>query len=270
MISPLIDKCQVFVEAQLKGGRDRTSIIFHNPRPPAITVSRQVGARGAVICEMLAERLNKTDKLARCPWTLFDKNLIRTILEDHHHPLRLAQFLTEDRPAMLESIVGEILGLHPSLWTLFEQTTETILKLIKLGNTIIVGRGGAIIGANQPNCIHVRLIGSFERRVERVLEIAHMPAERASGFLKIERDSLMEHLKPSFGEQSPPWDILRTDIEDYVKKGDRARKRYFKTNFRSDIDNPLHYSIVMNTDSITDAEIVNMIAEVALARRPPP
>ena len=47
----------------------------------------------------------------------------------------------------VESIVEEVLGLHPSGWTLVQHTTKTILRLASLGHTILVGRGGNVITA---------------------------------------------------------------------------------------------------------------------------
>jgi hypothetical protein len=50
--------------------------------------------------------------------------------------------MTEDAQLLpVEAIVEEVLGLHPSGWTLVQHTTKTILRLAGLGHTILVGRG---------------------------------------------------------------------------------------------------------------------------------
>ena len=45
----------------------------------------------------------------------------------------------------------------------------------------------------------------------------------------------------------------------YIKKEDRARQRYMKHHFNSDINDPLQYDLVINTDHYTDEAVVQII-----------
>ena len=64
--------------------------------------------------------------------------------------------MTEDAQLLpVEAIVEEVLGLHPSGWTLVQHATQTILRLAGLGRAILVGRGANIITARLPNVFHV-------------------------------------------------------------------------------------------------------------------
>ena len=58
------------------------------------------------------------------------------------------------------------MGLHPSSWTLVQQTNATILQLAQMGNVILVGRGATVITSKLNNVFHVRLVGSLEKRIE--------------------------------------------------------------------------------------------------------
>jgi hypothetical protein len=58
--------------------------------------------------------------------------------------------------------VDELLGLHPSSWTLVEHTTQTIRRLAIRGNVILVGRGSDFILAHFSDVYHVRLVRQFE------------------------------------------------------------------------------------------------------------
>ena len=117
------------------------------PRPLAITISREAGAGGRTVAELLGLRLTAAEKtLAPSPWVVFDANLAKQVLEDHMLPANLEWFMTEDAQLLpVEAIVEEVLGLHPAGWRLVQHTTQTILRLAGLGHTILVGRGGNVI-----------------------------------------------------------------------------------------------------------------------------
>ena len=57
-------------------------------------------------------------------------------VKDHQLPPDLARFMGEDARLPVDAIVEEILGLHPPVWTLVRQTTQTILRLAGLGRSI--------------------------------------------------------------------------------------------------------------------------------------
>jgi hypothetical protein len=103
--------------------------------PLAITISREVGAGGKTIADLLGQRLTAAEKTpAASPWIVFDSSLAKQVLEDHNLPPDLERFMTEDaRLLPVEAIVEEVLGLHPSGWTLVQHTTQTILRLAGLG-----------------------------------------------------------------------------------------------------------------------------------------
>ena len=84
-----------------------------NRKPLTITISREAGAGGITIAELLAQRLTAAKN--HDPWAVFDANLAKQVLEDHKLPPELERFMTEDaRLLPIEAIVEEILGLHPS------------------------------------------------------------------------------------------------------------------------------------------------------------
>ncbi len=194
----------------------------------AITVSRQEGARGHIICGALRDLLNARSRDRDTPWTLFDDALIQKTLEDHHLPERLERYMPEDHMPTIESLIGELLNLHPPVWELFEKTCQTIIRLATLGNVIIVGRGGNVLCEHLPHVLHVRLIGSETVRARHI--------------------ALTRGLNP---------DAART----VLRREDRARERYFQEYFLRDLNQPLLYDLVLNTDRIGDREAAHLIAE---------
>ncbi len=227
---PSFHECRSYVAANIhtkpKSGSTK--------RPPTVTISRQTGARGQTIGKKLESALRARNPKAEVPWTLFDDNLVTQVLEDHQLPKDLAKFMPQDAVGELEGSINEILGRHPSLWSLFEKTVDTIVRLSRMGNCIIVGRGGNCITHGFSNVINVRLIGSESQRIEQMVRNHDMSAH---------------------------------DAKHFVKDEDAARRRYIKKHFDHNIDDPHIYDLVINTDMLTDEEVVRMLVAAVEARQ---
>jgi cytidylate kinase len=199
---------------------------------PVITISRQSGAGGMTIAEKVAGYLNARLPKKATQWTVFDKNLVQTVLEDHELPAQLEKFMPEDHLSGLNDAVEELLGLHPLSWRLVQQTAETMLRLSEVGNVILVGRGGNILTSHLPQAFHVRVIGSLENRVARIADAFGLSKKKA-----LER----------------------------VESEDSARRRYVKKYLKADSDDPLLFHMILNTDRITSEEAAHIIGESVLA-----
>lgn len=195
-------------------------------RAPAITISRQTGARGIAICEMLHDQLQAENRDEQLPWTLYDSELGRKILQDHGLPEYLDKFIPDQAVSEFDATINELLGRHPSLFRLFKNSKETIIKLSKAGHSIIVGRGGNRVTETMHNVLKVRLIGSTLVRRRYLMDHLEVPAETADSILTRE---------------------------------DNARRSYVKQHFHCDIDDPTLYDLVINTDRIEDPAVVQLI-----------
>ena len=226
------EKCFSFINSQAQpppaGAGGQT------PAKLAVTLSRETGSGALIVAERLADILQARAPVEGRPWTVFDRNLVERVLEDHHLPAKLARFMPEDRVSAIEDMMQELLGLHPSSWDLIHQTTETILKLAELGNVILVGRGSTVITAKLKHVFHVRLVGSLERRVERV----------------------EEHLK-----------LSHRDAVAFVDREDKGRRRYLREHFHVDLSDPLLYHLVINTDRISCEDAAQIISDSVLRLR---
>jgi cytidylate kinase len=204
-------------------------------QPLSITISREVGAGGRTIAELLGQRLTAAEETpAISPWAVFDANLAKQVLEDHKLPPNLERFMAEDARLPVESIVEEVLGLHPAGWTLVQHTTQTILRLAGLGHTILVGRGANIITARLPNVLHVRLVAPFATRIRHSAEFYHLSEAEAAKF---------------------------------VREQDQARRRYVRRYFNAEIDDPTLYDVTLNTGRLGFARAAEAIAQLAWQHR---
>jgi cytidylate kinase len=235
-IDTRLERCFAYVNSQLKPARGLVPHTRGGELRPAVTISRQTGSGGHSVAEELATYLQARSAKDACPWTVFDRNLVEKVLEDHNLPTRLAQFMPEDRKSAIEDALEEVLGLHPPTSLLVPKIAETILHLAELGHVILLGRGANLITGTLPNVFHVRLVGSVERRVEHLQQIHQMNRQAALT---------------------------------YINKEDRGRQRYLKKHFKQDIDDPTLYDLVINTDRISYAEAAQLIGGAVIRRFAP-
>ena len=112
-----LEKCLAFVNCQLQPPRKGSERNGHNRRL-AVTFSRQAGCGAHAIAEKLAQRLQERGAGTGAPWTLFGRNLVEKVLENHSLPKRLARFMPEDRISEIEDTIGDLFGLQPLSWML--------------------------------------------------------------------------------------------------------------------------------------------------------
>jgi cytidylate kinase len=206
---------------------------FETPAKPAITISRQEGAGGLTVASNLANYL-EAHTASREVWTVFSQHLVAKVLEEHHHDKHVGDLMKEDRRGFsLAGAFEEFVGLHPSNWTLVQQTNATILRLAQIGNVILVGRGANIVTRELQNVFHVHLVGSLEKRIEQAEKVFNLDRKAATS---------------------------------YIKKKDEARRRYMKDNFDKDINDPLLYHVVINTDLVTYDEAALLIGNEVIKR----
>jgi cytidylate kinase len=223
----LLNNFSQYLQAQAASPEDDRPV-----RPLAITISREAGAGAVTVAELIRQRLTAVEAApSLSPWAVFDANLAKQVLKDHQLPAELARFMAEDARLPVEAIVEEILGLHPSGWTLVQQTTQTILRLAGLGRSIVVGRGGNIITASLPNVFHVRLVAPLMMRIRHYAEYYHLSEAEA---VKL------------------------------VREQDQARRRYLRRYFNAEIDEPTLYDMTLNTDRMGFVQAAEVIAEAGL------
>ena len=225
------DLCAAFVESSSFWREDLPA---PKTEGPVITISQAAGARGNLIAGEIVRQLRGNPAIPRHhAWTLFNQSLIRRVVEEHRLPKSTIGFFPEDRTGHLADFLGEAFGLHPGVYTSVAKTAETILRLAQTGNAVIVGRGGNFITRNIEKAVHVRLVGTLEIRIRNFARIYKLtPAEAAKE----------------------------------VARRDRGRKNYILENFREDINDPLHYDLVLNTDHLPDCDAAHLIIQ-ALERK---
>jgi hypothetical protein len=199
---------------------------------PAIAISSECGTEDLAIAGMVAKELDLV-----CPgdpprpWTVFSRNLVSKILEDHSLSNRIEEFMPEDVRFPLTESFEFLLGLHPPSGVLREYAKDTIRKLATNGNVILIGRGAAIITAGLPHVLRVRLVAPFH---VRVLNFARTHS------------------------------VAEAEAVRMVRANDTARRRYVRSYLHTDVTEALHYDLVLNTASSGVEHVARIISAAVI------
>jgi cytidylate kinase len=226
---PLVEKAQAYLNIHLTHSGAAAA---PEPTGPFVTISRESGTGGAAFAAALAERLTA---ISHAEWTVHSGNLIEEMLRANDLPPRLARFLPEDRVSEVDASVGEILGLHPNLWTLIDKTKILMRQLARSSHVILLGRGANFATADLPHGVHLRLIAPPAVRAARMARLRGISFDDAAG--------------------------LNVDI-------DAARQRYVRANFGGDIATPIHYDIVLNLADVPLTCCLDLVERLVAAHAP--
>ena len=230
-MSDTLGKSKSYILAQLKNIRSGR-IEDRREGKPFVTISRESGAYGTTVAGLLAEYLRKHERRTNCPWTVFDKDLIKQVIEDYEFPEEFEKYFVEIPVRPIQDTLEEIFGVHPGQETLVQKMNKTIFRLARLGYVILVGRGANIITRPLPMGVHVRLIGSLEKRTR------HM----------------QEHLKLGDERQA----------REHVIREQEDRRRYIRKYFNQDVADVSLYDLVINTDTVPLDEAVRIVGDFVL------
>lgn len=225
MIGANLDRCLSFINSQ------SSPVVKPAAVRRAVTLSRQAGCGAVFVAEKVANYLQEHAPVPGVKWTIFDRQLMLKVLEDHKLSPSLAKILPEDRTSYVQDTLADIFKVHPTANTMVKLIAETVLRLAEAGNVIIVGRGANIVTAKLPHVLHVRLVADLDDRIERVCQEYNKTPEEARR---------------------------------YCLEEDPARTRYMKTYFNTDINDPLYYHLVINTSRINFETAARMIGEAVL------
>lgn len=223
-----LEKCRLYIESHaVENGKRKKRL----PVGPCVTISRETGTNAEIVSEELVKFFKEKTKRKVPEWTIFDKNLIEKVLEDHRLPGTLKDLMEEDRVSFFSSIFNEMFSGLPGQWTLIRKTSETILHIASIGNSIIIGRGANVIASHLYNAFHVRLIAPLNERIK------------------------------SFSDRHKvDYKSARAIIEQH----DMCRTKYLSSVFNRRIDDPFLYHLVINTKGMDSKQVAATIGTAVI------
>jgi cytidylate kinase len=209
---------------------------------PVITIRGQMGSGASTVARACAKALhldfvdreiiNKVaEKLQRPREAVIEKEVLPTTLSK-----RIAKAIGRDFTR-----VGYSLTTGPGQDNPFLEDARyvrglksTIRELARSESIVISGRGSQFILKDMPNVLHVLLIAPLEVRLQRVMEITGLSKEEA-----------------------------RKRITRY----DKNRASFIKKYFKAELEDPIHYDLVINTERFTVESAVSLIVDAVYKRQ---
>jgi cytidylate kinase len=171
---------------------------------------------------ILAERLSQ-----QLEFDLFYQEFIHKMAESAHVSVRLLETLDEKGASVLEEWISSLVDKR-HLWP--DRYLQHLMKIIgtigKHGRAVVVGRGANFVLPPEKR-ISLRVISPLETRIRNVSQAFGVTAAEArSRILKTESD----------------------------------RKAFIKKYFNEDIQDPLNYDLIINTEGLSIDDAANAVA----------
>jgi cytidylate kinase len=199
-----------------------------------ITIRGQLGSGAPEIGKILANRLN---------YEYVDRKIIESVSSKTNYskreilmkerpagtlPGRIIESLNQTYPAALAREGAYVPGWEFPLadWKYLESLKLIIEEIADRGSVVIRGRGSQFILKNHPNTLHVLTVAPLKVRITRVMNA-----------LNIEEKAAMKK------------------IMDF----DSSRREFIKRYFRSDIENPTNYDLVLNTQIMNLSDVAGLM-----------
>lgn len=185
---------------------------------PFVTISRQAGAGGHLLSYViLTEFLKHKESSLFEGWHVFDKDLCEVVAQDPKLQGTMEILVAEKYRSEFRDFVESLFTGQSKQYMLYKTTFKVVRMLAMIGKVIIVGRGSALVTADLPQGIHLRLVAP---RANRIIW-------------------MMKRFKMS-----------KDDASKAVDKQDSDRKKLIKLFFHRDIEDPLLYDAVWNTGKV--------------------
>ena len=202
-----------------------------------VTLSAAYGAGGSRVGPAVAERLDLPFVDRAIPTGVAER-LALPLREAVERDETVENWLT--RALLSFGQVGPVLaGAAPPPTELvtddaFRAATEEVLHELAARGAVVLGRAGALVLADVPGALHVRLTGPRDARIAQGAELERLDRETA---------------------------------ERHLDETDRAREAYVRHFYRCDPRDAAHYHLVIDSTALALDACVALIADAALARR---
>jgi cytidylate kinase len=203
---------------------------------PIVTIRGQLGSGATEIGRRLAEKL-RIDYVDREIIELVAKHLKSPkdeILQKELPPSTLFGRIAEVM-GYSSSINPAILDVNLPVWQIPIGDTGylvglkyVIKELAKNHSLVIRGRGSQFILKNYPDSFHVYTVAPLETRIKRV-----------ANYLKVDEETAKKE----------------------IHKVDSSRLEFIKRYFKAEMEDPIHYDIVINTGQISFENASSVIAK---------
>lgn len=165
---------------------DAASSRVSRPHGLTIAISREAGARGTTIAHKVGELLG---------WQVFDQEMLDQLLVNEAGRAQLISELPDGAREWSETLFEQLRRDHrikPDNET--ENSIRLILSVAARGDAVIVGRGAGFLLPSE-STLHVRIVASFESRVNYLAQALRLTREEAAAEVRIRDERRAQYLK---------------------------------------------------------------------------
>ena len=226
---PLPPRVEQRIRAQIEMAQRYRKDQESPPVAPFVTISRQYGCEAMEFARALADALALESKLPPGHWEVYNRQIIESITAEVPLSENLIGSLDVHARSGLAEFFQTLVGQSPADIEVLKHLARVVRALAHHGHCILVGRGGAVLTHDLKYGVHVRLVASERWRLE----------------------SLVDRFK---------WDEARA--RQFIREEDENRSAFFRKYLDQDVNDPLHYDILLNVERLTRDEQVESVAAV--------
>jgi cytidylate kinase len=211
-----------------------------------VTLSATFGAGGAAVGPAVAERLGLPFLDRAIPASVAAEigcTLEEALAHDDRAERGLGRILAD--AARLPGVTFGGMDVYlpeqslPPEQEFVSRTEKTIRRVADGPGGVVLGRAAALVLADHPRALHVRLDGPRERRLAQARQTA-------------------ASLDPATTALDPG-----ADLERVLDDNDRARAAYVRHFYRADPAHPRHYHLVVDSTRLPVETVVDLIVRAA-------
>lgn len=206
---------------------------------PFVTISRQVGAGGHLLAHViLTDFLKEADRELFGGWHVFDRELCEIVASDPELETSMEALMAEEHRSEFTEFIESLFSGRSKQYSIQKKTFRIVRMLASLGKVIIVGRAGACVTCDLPGGVHVRVVAPETTRLRWLAKKFRIDKAAARVMLK---------------------------------KQEADRHKLLRTYFNKDVDDPLLYDAIWNSESADmheiAASVITMIKRRAAAAK---
>lgn len=202
-----------------------------------ITISRQYGIGGIELTKKIAQRLG---------YHFYSREIAVSVAKK----MGLDHRLVMEYQAQMAYKSNWLVGAYAGRLALFEAhsinqkqyqgvVSEVVQNLAQEDDLIILGWGGQCILQNHPHTFHFRIVADLKTRLAHILSHYRNPED-------IPTIKMLEHR---------------------IFHMDKARRKYIRTHFKMNIENPCLYHAIFNLTELGKEKVVSMIEDVVMSKQ---
>ncbi|MBO2448116.1 cytidylate kinase-like family protein [Actinomadura barringtoniae] len=227
-----------------------------------VTISATFGAGGSTVGPAVAERLGLPFIDRAVPATVAAEigcTLEEALAHDGRTESGIGRILAGAARLPNVSLAGMDIYL-PDRTILPEEefvtrTEQVITRAVDADGGVLLGRAGAVLLADHPHALHVRLDGDRERRLERArTDLQGAESEAGAGPGEPPNAGATRETVTSQG-----------DLKRMLDDNDRARAAYVKHFYGADPADPRLYHLVIDSTRLPGAAVVELVVAAARA-----